>query len=86
MSVDPVTMEAKRTAVTYFGEDWNAYFQAKTAPEVEMGDSGVGGSGMLSLAHRMDAARVREAYRQCAILEQAMSWYWARTGVFEPET
>jgi hypothetical protein len=81
VSVDPQTHEAKCQSVTLFGADWDAYFQARTAPEVEMG-----GSVMQSLAHRMDAERVQQAYRQCAVLEQAMSWYWARTGIFEPET
>lgn len=86
VSVDPATKEAKSKSIAFFGEDWNAYFAAKAAPEVAMEDSGVGGSGLLSLAHQMDAERVQQAYRQCAILEQAMSWYWARTGIFEPET
>lgn len=81
VSVDPVTHEAQCRSVAFFGADWNAYFQAKMAPEVEMEGSAVQG-----LAHRMDAERVEQAYRQCAVLEQAMSWYWARTGIFEPET
>lgn len=81
VSLDPQTHEARCQSVTYFGADWNAYFQAKTAAEVEME-----GSGAWGLAHRMDAERVEQAYRQCAVLEQAMSWYWAKTGIFAPET
>jgi hypothetical protein len=69
--------EVDRREVTRFGEDYNAYMAAKYSPEVEMG-----GSMVASLAHRMDGERVAEAYRQCAVLEQAMAWYWARTGIY----
>lgn len=69
--------EVHRKEMTKFGEDYNAYMAAKYSPDVEMG-----GSVVASLAHQMDGERVAEAYRQCAILEQAMAWYWARTGIF----
>ena len=68
---------ARRKEVTRLGEDYCAYMAAKYSPEVEMG-----GSVVASLAHRMDGERVAEAYRQCAVLEQAMAWHWARTGVY----
>lgn len=69
--------ELHRKEVTKFGEDYNAYMAAKYSPEAQMG-----GTDVASLAHQMDAERVAEAYMQCAILEQAMAWYWARTGVY----
>jgi hypothetical protein len=73
---------AQRRSLVYFGPDWNAYMHAKTAGEVEMGGNGV----ETSAAYRIDAERVRQAHRQCAVLEQAMAWNWARTGTYDPET
>ncbi len=76
-TLDRRTGVVTRKAVTKFGEDYNTYMASKYSPDVEMG-----GTEVASLAHCMDGERFREMCRQCAVLEQAMAWYWSRTGVY----
>lgn len=73
------TIEEKR--INCFGADYIDYQESKGQIDEIMG-----GSALDVPASHMDTERSREAYRQCAVLERAVAWYWSRTGLHNPDT